>query len=69
MVQVHLSPPNYRAVVQWLERLTVYQDVAGSSPVSPAKYAPMVELADALDLGSSGEIRAGSSPAGGTKVN
>ena len=32
-------------------------------------YAPMVELADTLDLGSSGEIHAGSSPAGGTKVN
>ena len=28
----------------------------------------MVKLADALDLGSSGEIRAGSSPAGGTKM-
>ena len=25
-------------------------------------YAPMVELADTLDLGSSGEIHAGSSP-------
>ena len=29
----------------------------------------MVELVDALDLGSSGEIHAGSSPAGGTKAN
>jgi hypothetical protein len=29
----------------------------------------MVKLADTPDLGSGEEIRAGSSPAGGTKVN
>ena len=32
-------------------------------------YAPMVELADTPDLGSGGESHAGSSPAGGTKIN
>jgi hypothetical protein len=32
------------------------------------KYAPMVELADTLDLGSGGESRASSSLAGGTKL-
>ena len=33
----------------------------GSNPTSPA-YADMAELADALDLGSSGGSRAGSTP-------
>ena len=31
--------------------------------------APMAELADALDLGSSEETRTGSSPARRTKIN
>ena len=37
--------------------------------VLPNKYASMVKLADTPDLGSGEEIRAGSSPAGGTKAN
>ena len=36
------------------ERLPYKQDVIGSSPITPTKYVGVAELADALDLGSSG---------------
>ena len=49
--------------------LIATQVFAGSSPVLRSNlYAQVAELADALGLGSSGEIRGGSNPSLGTNL-
>ena len=69
-VSLSFSTKNCRAVVQLVRASDCLSEcLRVRVPSVLPKYAPMVELADTLDLGSSGEIRAGSSPAGGTKVN
>ena len=56
-------------LAQLAEHLTLNQGVTGSIPVRSTIFFParVVELVDTLDLGSSGESLAGSSPASRTR--
>ena len=59
-------------LAQLVEHLTFNQGVAGSSPAWLTIlyfYADVAELADALDLGSSGSPRVGSTPTVRTKFS
>ena len=49
-------------LAQLAEQLICNHQVVGSSPIVGTIIAGVAELADALDLESSGETRAGSSP-------
>jgi hypothetical protein len=49
-IECHLGGP----LAQLVEHLTLNQGVTGSIPVRLTTYARVAELADALDLGSSG---------------
>ena len=54
-------------IAQLVEQLTLNQWVQGSNPCERTIfYARVVELADTLDLGSSGATRGGSSPSSRT---
>ena len=59
----------YGHLAQLGERFLHTEEVGGSNPsVSTSKNANMAEMVDALDLGSSGVTRAGSSPVICTKT-
>ncbi len=72
-VRLLLGAPGFTggSLAQLVEQRTLNPWVAGSSPAGPTIFygehfeesARVAELEDALDLGSSGETHAGSSPA------
>lgn len=42
-IRIPLVAPKFGYVDQWLDRLVVSQEVGGSSPLIPAKYAQVAE--------------------------